>query len=545
MHKPKKTILASALAAALCLPLAGCGSSSSDNVVNPPSPSGPNFISRLFQNPFMSPNPGSNIHNDSYLSDTYFYPGPVSANNTEVRQLNVASFVDPDSGQLRSVVLGEPAGQAYDAQGNIQGVTAGVTDPGTNVSTRSIVTLDRETMEVLAYQSFEKENSSKTDFGGAGYFYQDNQYRLVVAFPDGHVKVLRRQASELSDVDRFVADLDVNVTGPGGAVPVPNGLTALSLYALMPDKEGNIWFTIGEGIVGYITPNREVFWTDTNDLNHTGTRTPQSDGDFQEIANSHSVDEGDSPTDGSGIYILTTHKQYRFGIGPDRRPSVVWEAEYDRGTGIKPGQVSFGSGSSPTLFTMGGRRFVTIVDNAETMNCNVYRAEAQLGAGEQRLFAQVKPFGNDPQVCDENSLIVAPAPDGSGGTDIWAENNWGYTGFDAVAGSGVTRPGFARMRLLPDGQFSVGSTNLNISVPTLVSKMSEPSQTVYTYEKRPEGWYMTGLDSQNLNTVRFSVPIGPGEALYNNHYSALSVAPDGRNIWVGTALGITRVRFND
>lgn len=526
----------------LIMGLSGCGDSA-ETVTPAPQVNQPSFLSPLFQNPFLSPNPGSNIHNDSYLSDTYPYPGPVSTNRAQVRQLNTVSFVDPDSGLPRSVVLGEPAGQAYDADGNIQSVTAGVTDPTTQETLRSIVCLDKETMEVLAYTSFVKENASKTDFGGAGYFYQDNQFRMVVALPNGHIQVLRRQPSQVSPVDRFVPDMDINVTGTGGAVPTPAGLTGLSLYAVMPDKVGNIWFTIGEGIVGYVTQTGQVFYTDINDPNRTGVRTPQADGDFEEIANSHSVDEGDSAADGSGIYILTTHKQYRFGIGADGRPAVVWSAAYDRGVQQKPGQVSFGSGSSPTVFTMNGRRFVTIVDNAVTMNCNVYRAEAQLQPGEQRLFAQVAPFGNDQQVSDENSLIVAPAPDGSGGVDIYAENNWGYTGFPAVAGAGVTRPGFARMRLLPSGQFQTASLNLQISVPTLVSKMSVPSQTVYTYEKRTDGWYMTGLDSQDLNSYRFSVPIGPGEALYNNHYSALSVAPDGRNIWVGTAFGVTRVRF--
>lgn len=535
-------------AKALCLALgwtlaSGCGSSGDPTlpIQSGGGASGP--LSALYQNPFLSPNPGNNIHNDSYLSDTYEYPGPTSYSNFTVQQQDVVGFADPYTGEVVNVVLGEGSGHAFDPQGNIQTVTAGIADPNTNVALRSVVTLDRNTLSVLAWYPFEKVMTSQTDFGGAGYFYQDNQFRMVVALPDGHVKVLERQKSELSNVDKYVAVRDINITGTGGLVSLPAGLAELSLYALMPDKDGNIWFTIAEGIVGAVKPDGQVSYLDVNDPNRSGTRVPESDGDFEEIANSHSVDEGDSGGP-SGVYVLSTHKQYRFGLNQAGQVEIVWEAEYDRGSGIKPGQVSQGSGTSPTVFHLDGRRFVAIADNADnTMRINVYRAEAELLPGEQRLFAQGVPFGGTTNVCDENSLIVAPAPDSSGGVDIFAENNFGYTGIPATDGAGVTEPGFARMRLLPDGSFQVQSVNSTIRVPTVVSKMSTASNTVYTYEKRTAGWYMTGLDATDLNSVKFAVPVGPGTAQYNNHYAALSLDPDGRSIWIGTVFGVTKVRL--
>lgn len=521
----------------------GCGGTSETLPVIPAGGGASGPLSVLYQNPFLSPNPGSNIHNDSYLSDTYEYAGPTSYSNFTVQQKDIAGFADPYTGELVNIVLGEGSGHAFDAQGNIQTVTAGVAEPNTNVALRSVVTLDRETLSVLAWYPFEKVMTSQTDFGGAGYFYQDNQFRMVVALPDGHVKVLERQRSEVSNVDKYVAARDINVSGNGGLVPVPAGLTELSLYALMPDKAGNIWFTIAEGIVGVIKPDGQVSYLDVNDPSASGTRSAEPDGDFEEIANSHSVDEGD---DGgpAGVYVLSTHKQYRFGLDPTGRVEIVWEVEYDRGSGVKPGQVSQGSGTSPTVFWMNARRFVAIADNADnTMRVNVYRAEAELRPGEQRLFAQGVPFGSNPNVCDENSLIVAPAPDSSGGVDIFAENNFGYTGIPATDGAGITEPGFARMRLLPNGDFQVASVNNTVRVPTVVSKMSVTNNTVYTYEKRTSGWYMTGLDATDLTQVRFAVPVGPGVAQYNNHYAALSLDPDGQSIWIGTVFGVTKVRL--
>ncbi len=123
----------------------------------------------------------------------------------------------------------------------------------------------------------------------------------------------------------------------------------------------------------------------------------------------------------------------------------------------------------------------------------------------------------------------------------YAENNFGYDGFASVAGSRVTEPGFARMRLTPDGNFTVASVNSEIRVPTVVSKMSTANNTVYTYEKRNDGWYLTGLDAGALTQVRFAARVGPSSEIFNNHYAALSLDSDGNSVWIGTVLGVTKV----
>jgi len=538
----RKALLITALA------LAGCASSTSDTSVAGGVPSSspslplptPTPVTALFQNPFLSPNPSSNIHNDSYLSDSYAFSGPTQG-QARFDQLNEVEIIHPETGRPHRFILGDCGGQAIDGQGNIQTIGGGIPNPVNSTATRQLVTLDRNTLKVLAYASFTTTfpdlNDALTDFGGAGYFYQDNQYRVVVGTPDGHVQVLARQKSAVSDVDRYVAVKDYNVLGTGGAVTGPAGL---KLYALMPDKAGNIWFTTNFAIVGTITPDGVIRSWDINAPGGQGPRVPQSDGNFEEIANSHAVDEGDNDQGPSGVYVLTTYNLYRFSANPDGSPQLVWKGPYDHGPQQKPGQVSWGSGSSPTVFHQGGRRFVTITDNATQMHVNVYRAEATLAPGETRLYAQTTPFGDNQLVADENSLIVAPAREG--GTNIYAENNYGYTGPSSVRGEGVTQPGFARMLLRPDGTFAVASVNNEIRVPTVVSKISIPANIVYTYEKRTTGWYLTGLDATDLNRVRFSTFSSTGVE-FNNHYSALSLDPDGRTIYFGTVLGFTRAQF--
>ena len=482
----------------------------------------------------------------SYLTDSYAYAGPVVAHRTEVSQVEVAVIKDPRTGNDHVVILGECAGQAFDAQGNIQSVCAGLAGPNATSVERCVVTIDRNTLQILAFYPFQKtvQNTGKVDFGGAGYFYQDNQYRMVVAMPNGHVLVLRRVPSNAGGTDGYAADHDYNITGTGGAVPVPNGLTSLNLYALVPDKAGNIWFTTDKGVVGTITQGGTIRWLDLNDPNRTGQRQPQPGGGYEDIANSHAVDEGDSESGPSGAYILTTYHLYRLGASADGTPNIQWSAAYDHGTGPDPksGQVSVGSGTSPTVFRIGNRRFVTIADNAKFMNVNVYRAETNLLPGEQRLFAQVTPFGQNQEVSDENSLIVAPGADGNS-VDIYAENNWGNDDVTSTLGPNVTSPGFARMHLKSDGTFTVASVNNSIIVPSVVSKISLGSNTVYTYNKTPDGWFLTGLDADDLNRVRFTTLIGPGTPGYNNFYAALALDADGKTVWVGTIFGLTKIQL--
>ena len=52
-------------------------------------------------------------------------------------------------------------------------------------------------------------------------------------------------------------------------------------------------------------------------------------------------------------------------------------------------------------------------------------------------------------------------------------------------------------------------------------------------------WYLTALDVTTGRTV-FSVRTGTG-VLMNNHYAAMTIAPDGA-AWIATLAGMVRVR---
>ncbi len=525
----------SALLSLVALLLVGCSGSDAPSAPVP-------RVANVWQNPYLSPNPNNNIHSDSYLSDSYAFAGPTTVRQPEVSQVNVAVVKDPLTGKFRVIALGECASQAFDAQGNIQTICAGVPGPNATSYERYVTTIDRTTLQILALYPFTKTVApdEETNFGGAGYFYQDSQYRMVVAMPDGHLLVLRRTPSTAGGIDGYTVDADYDITG---TITAQGYSKPLELYAVMPDKDGNIWFTTSQAVVGTITLTGAIRWIDLNDYSTPADNPPVTDSDSQTITNSHAVDEGDSSDGPSGVYILTTHRLYRLGAATDGTPSISWFSNYDRGSKKKSGQVSQGSGTSPTIFRIGSRRFVTIADNATYMNVNVYRAEITLQPGEQRLFAQAAPFGNNEKVSDENSLIVAPGAYGAS-VDIYAENNYGNDGFDSTTGSATTEPGFARLHLRSNGSFTVASVNNSIAVPSVVSKISLASNTVYTYNKTADGWYLTGLDADNLNNIRFTTRIGPGSNAYNNYYAALALDSDGKTVWVGTLFGLTRIQLS-
>ena len=490
-----------------------------------------------WQNPNLSPNPWNNIHNQSWFNDSYLIPGPTEATGAKVEIISNYTFQDPLIGGVeRNVTLGLCAAHTYTLEGNFASVCAGFPNPLTRRSLRSIVHISPDG-ELLAYRSFFDKFDSILDvttaFGGAGYFYQDNFDRLVTGMPNGHVVAWQRAPSDSgSPVDKFERGRDIPVIEPDGPVPSRIG----SFYAVLPDADGFIWFTTSQGVVGTIAPDDTIKWIDVNDPDGDGTPDLQPGGLRQRISEAHSVNQ-------NAMYQQTDHKMYRFDRTDDGTPKITWEMRYDRGTQVKPGQTSRGSGTSPSYFEIGDRQFVTIFDNARRPNIVVYRAEKILLPGESRLFVKKPPFGNDKRVSDENSLIVYPVPN-TEKVRIYAENNWGNRSLVSTAGPFVTRPGFGGIEIDANGLVRILPLNIRIRVPSVVSKGNVHDELLYTYNKRRIGWFLTALDANNPQRVVWTVQTGGGAPRFNNWYSQLSLAPEKDTFYVGSGLGVLKVTTN-
>jgi hypothetical protein len=137
-----------------------------------------------------------------------------------------------------------------------------------------------------------------------------------------------------------------------------------TVFSPVPDFRGRMWVTGREtGIVGVL---------DTA----TGTVRTVRLGTSEGIYSSFAVT-------GTTAFIVTDRRIYRGTGGADGVPMVDWSVRYLTDGKQKPGQISDGSGTTPTI--LGGGRYVAIVDNAPGQeHVVVYRAARTLARGMKR-----------------------------------------------------------------------------------------------------------------------------------------------------------------
>jgi hypothetical protein len=447
------------------------------------------------EHPYMARNGASNIHDDAYQTDVYDGPGPLG------HDLKVTS----------TLYAQECASVTFDSHGRIVTVCPGVTGA-------TLRLIDPTSLaELASYKLPDRPPGtfSFTNFSGGGYFYLDRQDRAVVATFTGHLLVVAEQG------DAFALVHDYDLTAHTGGTGIQSAL---------PDWSGRIWFVTVGGRVGVLDPRTGAL------------RSRQLAGEA--IANSFAIDESD------GVFVVSDHALYRFDAG--LFPAATWRQVYDRGTRQKPGQVSVGSGTTPTLIgsaSSPGGGSIAITDNADPrMHVVVYR-RGRGGPGRRPLCDQaVFPAG---QGSDENSLIAVP-----GG--LIAENNYGYAGPAPSGGmrSADTTPGLVRVDVdYRRGGCHVAWSNTTARVPSLVSKVSLRTGLLYGYthpaaselpwqgpalpgQVAPDSWFLTAFDARTGRQV-WSQLVGSGLG-YNNNYAPVSLGPDGV-AYVGTLGGLVRI----
>jgi hypothetical protein len=437
------------------------------------------------QNRFLAPNGLSNVHNDAYMSDVYGSPGPLG-NDPQV----VSSYLGTadDWSAL-------PISMAFDRYGRILLIPVG--QKGAR-----LLLLDPDTLEVLAALPLPVVTRS----GGASvvagsYFYLDRLDRAVVPTATREVWVVDVIGGWIRP--RFDVKRVYDLTG----VVAPDD----QIGSVLPDFSGTLWAVTKQGTVATINPSNGRVAS----LRLEGER----------IENSLAADET------GGVYIVSDHALYRFDANRRGEPVISWREVYDRGTRLKPGQFSQGSGTTPTLM---GSDYVTITDNADPyMQVLVYRRAAH-GTGE-RLVTSVPVFGAH-EGCTENSLVATHH-------SIVVENNYGYSSYEVTTGGRSTTPGLARIDLDGNGHGSVVWTS-DERVPSLVTKASLATGLIYTYTKDPgpgttDAWYFTAIDFHTGKTV-WKRLAGTG-ILYNNHYAGLHLGPNG-TIYVGVGGGVVALR---
>ena len=434
----------------------------------------PVFAPEAPRHPFMAPNQRSNIHSDAFQTDTNVWSGPLG------RETEVLMHEEVPGGVCGSVT--------FNTQGQI--VT-------TCLQLRAVrlKLFDAQTLEELA--SFELPPRAPSpnpfqDFAGGGYFYLDHEDRAVVPTTERHVLVIGVEG----DAFAVQEDYDLTSTLPDGA----------KIISALPDWSGRIWLATTAGLVVVIDPaTGEVKSHDLGEV----------------VQNSFAVgDKGD-------IYIVSEKALYRFSTDETGAPVVDWRKLYENTGELKPGQVSAGSGTTPTLH---GDGWVSITDNADPMNVVAYRRKDGREICRQAVF---EPGAGS----TDNSLIGA-------GHSLIVENNYGYTGPTATELGARTQPGIERVDIDADGRGCRTVWHSDEISPSLVPKLSRGNGLVYVYTQDAEGdmadpWFLTALDFRTGKTV-WKHQTGEG-IRFNNNYAPVSIGPDGA-AYVGVIGGLVMVR---
>lgn len=428
------------------------------------------------QHPFLSPNGTSSMHNDAYSTDAYDVSGPLG------RDLSVTS---------RSYGLRECATVTFDSRGRIEALCGGL--EGFTMMLIDPVTLEPISELTMPGRDATSGRNPFTDICGGTYFFLDGRDQAFATTTTSEIWKVRQSAEgELTKVRSW---------------PLAEHLAEGDcLVAVAPDWQGRVWFFSQHGTIG--TLDRRTGRVATIGL------PPGED-----IVNSVSADET------GGVYPVSTHAAYRLDADRRGRPRVAWRRTYDRGTTQKPGMLSRGSGTSPTLL---GRRWVAIADNAEPRSrILVYDRRT----GERHCRVPVLARGAS---TTENSLVAA-------GRSFIIENNYGYEGPQSTMMGRSTTPGVARVLVRRDG-CRVAWTSA-ATAPTSVPKASHGNGLLYVYTKPPrddgiDAWYLTAIDIRTGKTV-WSRLTGTGTQ-WNNHYAAIYLGPDG-TAYVATLTGLVRV----
>ena len=429
------------------------------------------------QHPFLAPDPGNNIHNDAYMTDSYTGRGPLGVSPKVTSTLQVA----------------ECASLTFDRRGRLETVCVGATTP-------TLKLFDPTTLKQIASYSLPNRPLGLnlfSDFSGGGYFYLDHEDRAVIPTGNRHIQVVGQNPPGT----KFVRERDFDLTG----VVTPSD----KIVSALPAWTGQIVFVTEKGVVGVVDPESGAI--KVRPLGET-------------ITNSFAVDET------GGIYIVTTKAQYRVDLTAAGAPEVSWREEYPNSGVTKPGQTSAGSGTTPTLVN---DEWLAITDNADPMNIVVYRRGLEVDG--DREVCSVPVFEKGASATD-NSLIAADRAlivtnnHGYKGPVQTIAGSVSAPGIDRVDidadGNGCKVVWQNRTERSPS---AVAKMSLANGLVYIVSRDRKGIS---------DSWYLTALDFRTGQAV-FKQRYGTGFG-HNVNYAPVSLGPDGA-AYVGVLGGLVRI----
>ncbi|MEZ5168408.1 MAG: PxKF domain-containing protein [Acidimicrobiales bacterium] len=356
-------------------------------------------------------------------------------------------------------------------------------------------------------------------FTGA-YAFMDAQDRVIVS--DGSYGLIRISATDgpggWSLTAETVASLASQILPPASCVPV--GTLCDTIIGLDPGVGDDVWFATRRGRVGYV------------DLGTGAIHSFQAPAG-EVIANSIST------TNDGRVGVASTRAVYLLTKNSLTGDVVVsWRAAYANAGVLKPGQLSIGSGTSPTFFGPGaGDEYLTIVDNAAPQeNVVVFDAAADSGG---RVVCSVPVFDaglsatENSEIAIENTIITA--------------STYGYPYPGLPPSPAGFHGGMARVDVNASGT-GCDTVWTNTVRSAAVPKLSVPDQLVYTVERRnPAGGdALSATDTYSFLAIDVETGAVLSETLLGSDstHNALQIAGTAgldRDWWQGTTNGVEHV----
>ena len=437
--------------------------------------------------PYLNEPQRSSMHGGSYNRDLSSFPGPLGI---ETRAAHRAF----------SPIVGVAPNIAFDNQGRLVTVSL-------KLNSIELHLLDPDTLETLAMYEL-PEKASFDDNSGGGYFHLDQHGRALLAPSDNTIKIFE-VVEEGGAVHWQVAEsYDVSEVLPEGA----------NIHDVIPDWEGNLWFVTSSGLLGYRDRSSGEF------------HTYQMPNAGEKIQNSFAVDA-------EGVYVVSTDALYQFKInGSTGELYYTWREDYDNGAVQKPGTLSHGSGTSPTLI---GADLVAIADDGHPFtHIMVYRRGEQIEG--DRVLCKV-PLFESGKSATENSLMVY-------GDAMVVQNDYGhvYSGNALETSPGITRVDVREDRSGCDVVW-YNESMLSQSLP----RLSTTTGLLYFYtfkKQQPDdlfgGWYLTAVDFDTGEEI-WDRLIGAGSGNIIDPLSSVTapvvLGPNG-GAYVGIRTGVVMAR---
>ena len=450
------------------------------------------------QHPYMSPNPGSNMHCDAYISDTYEASGPLGLSPKVLS---------------RTQGFGGYGTIAFDSKRRLIGVFS-------NGRRFRLELMDPYTFEELAAYElpprdwrFFLKGIRPWEYLGAGmYFYLDHLDRAVVPTTRNTVQVVQSPDGVKRRHFELVREYDLSAYLVLGKDDSP--------AFVLPDWNGEYyWFASVEGVVGTI---------------HTESGKIVSfrlEGEL--VENSFAVGE-------DGVFIISDQAMYRFRHDGKGTPLVDWRTAYSKATCRKAGHISQGSGTSVTLTGTPKDGLIVVADNAEP-RINLLFIKRSNGA----ITCTLPVFDEGKSGTDLTAIAFEHADQHGKGTGVYSaivENNWGH---HTVPFSRPV-PGLSRVDALRnrDGTYSCKEvwTTRDMSIGGF--RLSLGNGLVYIYDRVVSccnsKWYFTAIDF-GTGATAFKQLTGTGIG-YNNWQGSLFLHPEGGAAISTTIFGLVMIR---